>query len=71
MAEIRLNIDGKEVRGRQGDTILAIAKNNNIEIPTLCFDERMNVYGAWGCASSKWKGAMVCCALVPQKRQTG
>lgn len=48
MAEIRLNIDGKEVRGRQGDTILAIAKNNNIEIPTLCFDERMNVYGACG-----------------------
>lgn len=48
MSEIRLNIDGIEVKGHQGDTILTIAKANGIEIPTLCFDERMDIYGSCG-----------------------
>ena len=48
MSEIRLNIDGIEVKGHQGDTILEIAKSYDIEIPTLCFDERMDIYGSCG-----------------------
>ena len=48
MSEIRLNIDGIEVRGHMGDTILEIAKKYEIDIPTLCFDERMNIYGSCG-----------------------
>ncbi len=48
MSEIRLNIDGIEVKGHQGDTILEIAKKHEIDIPTLCFDERMDIYGSCG-----------------------
>jgi len=48
MAQIRLNINGREVLGYQGQTILEIAKANNIEIPTLCYDERVEVYGSCG-----------------------
>ena len=35
MSKIRLNIDGIEVTGYSGQTILEIARENNIEIPTL------------------------------------
>ncbi len=45
---IRLNIDGREVIGYDGDTILAVAQRNGIEIPTLCDDPRVKPYGACG-----------------------
>ena len=48
MSVIRLNIDGVEVKGFQGQTILEIARENNIEIPTLCHDERVKQYGSCG-----------------------
>lgn len=48
MNKYRLNIDGKEVFGLPGQTILEVAKENNINIPTFCFDERTNIYGACG-----------------------
>lgn len=48
MKEFRLNIDGKEVIGLPGQTILEVAKENDIFIPTLCYDERTVIYGACG-----------------------
>lgn len=48
MSIIRLNINGKEVTGSQGQTILQIARDNGIEIPTLCYDERVKIYGSCG-----------------------
>src|SRR5690554_419042 len=48
MSVIHLNINGKEVKGNAGDTILDIAKANGIEIPTMCFDERVEIYGSCG-----------------------
>lgn len=48
MKNFRLNIDGKEVLGLPGQTILEVAKENDIFIPTLCFDERTAVYGSCG-----------------------
>lgn len=45
---IRLNIDGKEVKGYQGQTILQVAREHGIDIPTLCYDERVKTYGACG-----------------------
>lgn len=44
----RINIDGREVTGFPGQTILEIAKENEIFIPTLCYDERTNIYGSCG-----------------------
>ena len=48
MNKILLNIDGVEVSGFEGQTVLDIAKENNIEIPTLCHDERLGIYGSCG-----------------------
>ncbi|MBQ9931928.1 MAG: FAD-dependent oxidoreductase, partial [Firmicutes bacterium] len=48
MKKFRLNIDGKEVFGLPGQTILEVAKENDINIPTLCFDERTEIYGSCG-----------------------
>jgi formate dehydrogenase major subunit len=45
---IKLNIDGIELTGAEGQTILDVAKKNNIDIPTLCHDERVEIYGACG-----------------------
>ncbi|MCC8150051.1 MAG: FAD-dependent oxidoreductase [Lachnospiraceae bacterium] len=46
--QYRINIDGKEVTALPGQTILQVARENNIYIPTLCYDERMEIYGACG-----------------------
>jgi len=48
MPNIRMNINGTEVIGHKGQTILEIARANNIEIPTLCYDERVKIYGSCG-----------------------
>ena len=48
MNKYLLNINGKEVTGVPGQTILEVAKENDIFIPTLCYDERTKVYGACG-----------------------
>ena len=48
MKKFRLNIDGKEVFGIPGQTILEVARENDVFIPTLCFDERTKIYCACG-----------------------
>ena len=48
MKKLRLNIDGKEVFGLPGQTILEVARENDIFIPTLCYDERTETYGSCG-----------------------
>ena len=46
--QYRINIDGKEITALPGQTILEAARENDIYIPSLCYDERMEVYGACG-----------------------
>ena len=48
MEELRINIDGIEVIGFPGQTVLDVAGENGINIPTFCFDERTEIYGACG-----------------------
>ena len=48
MAEIKIIIDGRECIGKAGDTILTIAAQNGIEIPNLCYNKNLKVYGACG-----------------------
>ncbi|XVG95170.1 FAD-dependent oxidoreductase [Eubacteriales bacterium KG125] len=48
MKKFRMNIDGKEVFGLPGQTILEVARENDIFIPTLCYDERTAIYGSCG-----------------------
>lgn len=48
MAKIRVNIDGKEINAYSGHTILEIAKQNNVDIPTLCHNDKLKNYGSCG-----------------------
>ncbi|MDD6620214.1 MAG: FAD-dependent oxidoreductase [Eubacteriales bacterium] len=48
MDTIKLTINGKEVNAPSGCTILEAARQNGIYIPTLCYDEAVEVYGACG-----------------------
>lgn len=46
MSEIELTIDGKKVRGKMGQTILQVAEENGVHIPTLCYHPRLPISGA-------------------------
>ena len=48
MEMIKLTINGREVTGRKGDTILTIAAQNGIEIPNLCYNKNLKIYGSCG-----------------------
>ncbi|MDO5491466.1 MAG: FAD-dependent oxidoreductase [Bacillota bacterium] len=56
MNKFRLNINGKEVTGVVGQTILEVARENDIFIPTLCFDERTRIYGSCGICMCEVEG---------------
>ncbi len=45
---INLTINGKQIQAPEGSTILEAARANGIYIPTLCYDEAVEVYGACG-----------------------
>ena len=47
MSEIRLQIDGKEVKAKEGMTVLEAALSAGIKIPTLCHHEKLEPFG--GC----------------------
>jgi NADH dehydrogenase/NADH:ubiquinone oxidoreductase subunit G len=48
---VKLTIDGREVTGRPDQTILEVAKENGIYIPTLCYHERLSLINP---AASVW-----------------
>ena len=43
---IRLEVDGREIEGRVGQTILEVCRDNGIEIPTLCYEPKLPGFGA-------------------------
>jgi bidirectional [NiFe] hydrogenase diaphorase subunit len=43
---VTLTIDGRKLQAEEGTTILQVAEDNNIYIPTLCFNEAVKPYGA-------------------------
>ena len=45
---INLTINGKAITAPEGSTILEAAKANGIDIPTLCYDKAVEIYGACG-----------------------
>ena len=46
MKEITLNMDGRELQAREGQSLLEVALANGIEIPHLCHDSRLTPTGA-------------------------
>lgn len=66
MSDILLQIDGKEVRAKEGMTLLEAARSAEISIPTLCHHEKLEPYG--GCRlctveveSRGWTKLVVAC----------
>lgn len=57
MKKYRLNIDGTEVFGLPGQTILEVCRENEIFIPTLCYDERTEIYGSCGLCMVEVEGS--------------
>jgi bidirectional [NiFe] hydrogenase diaphorase subunit len=41
-----LTIDGKEIQAKKGEAILDVARENGIDIPSLCHDSAVAAYGA-------------------------
>jgi len=46
MGKITLTINGKQVKGKEGDTVLEICQANNIDVPTLCHLDGLSDIGA-------------------------
>lgn len=46
MKGITLDIDDKKVAGEEGMTVLEVARAAGIDIPTLCYYEKLEPYGA-------------------------
>jgi len=42
MAKVNLRIDEKEITAEEGQTILEVAEDNGISIPTLCYHEQLS-----------------------------
>ena len=46
MGKITLTINGRQVSGSEGMTILDVARENGIDIPTLCYHQELTPLGA-------------------------
>jgi len=57
--ELKVTIDGKRCTGHRGQTILEVAEENGIWIPTLCYDPRLAPYGACRLCLVEVEGARV------------
>ena len=44
--EITVTIDGRELKGKRGQSVLELALKNGIEIPNLCYDPRLEPTGS-------------------------
>ncbi|PKM42379.1 MAG: pyridine nucleotide-disulfide oxidoreductase [Firmicutes bacterium HGW-Firmicutes-8] len=46
MTMFKINIDGKEIEAPKGSNLLEVARQNGIDIPTLCHDPRLEPFGS-------------------------
>ncbi len=53
---ISLTIDGKKIVAEENSTILNVASQNGIKIPNLCYDGRVELYGACGLCTVEVEG---------------
>jgi formate dehydrogenase major subunit len=56
MTAISVILDGREVTAQSGQTIIELCKENNIPIPTLCYDEQLTPIGTCGTCTVEIKG---------------
>ena len=72
MSEILLQIDGKEVKAKGGMTLLEAARGAGISIPTLCYHENLEPFGACRLCiveveSRGWTRLVVSCVYPAEK----
>jgi len=53
---IKVKINGIEIECQKGQTILQVAKANGIDIPNMCYSEKVKLYGACGVCVVEVKG---------------
>ena len=46
MQPITISLDGREVSGHSGMTVLQLARESGVQIPTLCYDSDLTSVGA-------------------------
>lgn len=69
MEQIKITVNGRELIGEKGETVLNIAARNGIEIPNLCYNGKLKLYGACGLClveSENSPKLMRACATVAQ-----
>ena len=67
MEQIKITINGIEMTGNKGDTVLNIAAANGVEIPNLCYNSNLKLYGACGLCLVEAEGSpklMRACSTV-------
>ena len=45
-AAVQLTVDGRQLSARDGETVLAVARREGVDIPALCHQEGMAAWGA-------------------------
>jgi bidirectional [NiFe] hydrogenase diaphorase subunit len=72
MSEILLQIDGRDVKAKEGMTILEAARSAGISMPTLCHHEKLDPYGACRIcvveADAGGKTSLVAACLFPVEK---
>jgi len=56
MATIKIKIDGKIISAAGGENLLEVARQNNIQIPSLCYHRKLTPTGACRLCITKIKG---------------
>src|SRR5581483_8693652 len=67
---VTLRIDGKDLSARSDETILQIARDNGINIPTMCYLEGLSQWGACRLCLVEIKGTpklLPACTTYPQE----
>lgn len=65
MKEIKFTIDGKECKGKNGQTIVEAAKDNGVYIPTLCHFEGLKPAGTCRICTVKVGGRNMAACTTP------
>jgi formate dehydrogenase major subunit/formate dehydrogenase alpha subunit len=63
---VSIKIDGKPILARSGSTVLEIARENGIEIPTLCYHKDLSPVGSCRLCLVEvegWRGQVAACTL--------
>jgi len=72
MSEVLLQMDGREVKAKAGMTLLEAARGAGISIPTLCYHEKLEPFGACRLCiveieSRGWTRLVVSCVYPVEK----